>query len=62
MTKEEERICKKYHKGNFVHCNDCPLRVGKGAYDFRCKANSVYNRKTKEWEYKVGWYEVGEEE
>ena len=56
MTSKEERICEKYRKGDNkgkVHCNECPLRVGKGAYDFRCKANSKYNHKTKEWEYKA---------
>jgi hypothetical protein len=51
-TDKEKAICKKYSardsKG-YVHCNICPLRKGSG-YDFRCKANSHYNRKTKEWE------------
>ncbi len=53
-TEREKAICKKYSardsKG-YVHCNDCPLRKNSGTYDFRCKANSHYNRKTKEWEY-----------
>lgn len=48
------RICEKYseedEEGN-VHCFECPLRKGNGKYDFRCKSNSHYNRKTKEWEF-----------
>jgi hypothetical protein len=51
----ERRICKKYsaydEKTNGVRCHVCPLRKGAGYYDFRCKANSHYNRKTREWEY-----------
>lgn len=54
LTNDKERkICKKYgtrDSENLVHCNECPLRKGVG-YDFRCKANSHYNRSTKEWEY-----------
>ena len=56
MTKKEKKICEEYSKRDSqgkVHCRICPLRIGKG-FDFRCKANSVYNRKTKEWEYKEG--------
>ena len=49
----ERRICEKYSaydsRGR-VHCFECPLRKGEGAYDFRCKANSSYNRRTREWE------------
>ncbi len=51
---KEKRTCKKYGSkdaAGFVHCKECPLRKGKGLYDFRCKANSSYNRKNKEWEY-----------
>ena len=50
----EQKICEKYSKrdeNDKVHCNECPLRKSEGNYDFRCKANSHYNRKTKEWEY-----------
>lgn len=57
MTRKEKKICEEYSKRDFqgkVHCFICPLRVEKGLFDFRCKANSVYNRKTKEWEYKEG--------
>lgn len=53
-TNHERRICKEYGEmdsNGFVLCKDCPLRKGHGEYDFRCKANSHYNRKTKEWEY-----------
>ena len=52
---KEQKICDKYGArgadGN-TSCDKCPL--GKGAvscYDFRCKANSHYNRHTREWEY-----------
>ena len=54
LTNEREKaICKKYStrdSDGIVLCNACPLCKGSG-YDFRCKANSHYNRKTKEWEY-----------
>ena len=54
LTTDKERvICKKYSTydtDGFVLCGACPLRKGSG-YDFRCKANSHYNRKTREWEY-----------
>lgn len=53
-TDREKEICKKYsalNKNNLVQCNICPLRKGDGNYDFRCKANSHYNKKEKEWEY-----------
>lgn len=51
----DKRTCAKYSKfdnGGKVHCYECPLRKDSlGDYDFRCKANSHYNSKTKEWEY-----------
>lgn len=51
----EKRICDKYSASDetgHVHCKDCPLKKGNPSrYDFRCKANSHYNRKTKDWEY-----------
>lgn len=53
-SKVEQRICDKYSaydENNKVHCSECPLRKGGGFYDFRCKANSHYNRRTDEWEY-----------
>ena len=52
---KEKKICDRYSKRDEdgkVHCRQCPLQKGDGRqYDFRCKANSHYNRKTKEWEY-----------
>ncbi len=54
-NKREEAICRKYSaqdETNHVHCHECPLGKGDGdRYDFRCKANSHYNRHIKEWEY-----------
>lgn len=51
MTDREKKICAKYSardEEGFVHCNECPLVVDKGNH--LCKANSHYNRRTKEWE------------
>lgn len=54
-NKREESICKKYSaydETDHVHCHECPLVKGDNdRWDFRCKANSHYNRHTKEWEY-----------
>ena len=53
-NKREEAICKKYSardETDHVHCFECPLSKSQGKYDARCKANSHYNRHTKEWEY-----------
>lgn len=54
-TDKEKSICEKYSKRDetgHVHCHDCPLVKGDYRfYDFRCKANSHYDRMTKEWEY-----------
>ena len=51
----EQKICDKYSAYDatrHVHCNECPLVKGNpDRYDFRCKANSHYNRHTGEWEY-----------
>lgn len=61
-NKREKAICKKYSSRDSegkVHCNICPLRKGSG-YDFRCKANSHFNRKTKEWKYDYESEEVNE--
>jgi len=61
ITNERERkICERYSSYDdtgHVRCDKCPLRKGQGSYDFQCKANSHYNRKTREWE----WDEVKEE-
>lgn len=51
LNRREKKICYKYSKKNGIQCDICPLRIGTALYDFRCKANSFYNRKTKEWEY-----------
>lgn len=56
ITNDRDRkICEKYSKydiNNRVRCRECPLAKGNpDGYDFRCKANSHYNRKTQEWEY-----------
>ena len=54
-TKREKKICEKYSaydETGHVHCNECPLRKGDSEqHDFRCKANSHYDRSSKEWEY-----------
>ena len=50
-TDREKAICA-YDKNNRVHCDECPLIKGDPTqHDFRCKANSHYNRHTREWEY-----------
>lgn len=56
LTNDREReVCEKHRardKYGKVHCNDCPLNKGDFAHwDFRCKANSHYNRSKREWEY-----------
>jgi hypothetical protein len=53
-SKREQAICDKYSAyddNGKVHCKECPLRKSDGSYDYRCKANSHYNRRTKEYEY-----------
>jgi hypothetical protein len=55
LTERDQKICDKYSQRDIngdgkVMCYKCPLRVGKGSYDFRCKANSRYNKHTHEWE------------
>lgn len=56
LTNDRERkICEKYSaydENGLVNCRECPLRKGNWFFhDFRCKANSHYNRSTREWEY-----------
>ena len=56
LTNDKERkICAKYSERDetgHVHCHSCPLNKGNPAqWDFRCKANSHYDRKTREWEF-----------
>lgn len=54
-NRREQAICdahSTYDSTGHVNCNNCPLLKGNpNSYDFRCKANSHYNRRTKEWEY-----------
>lgn len=54
-SKREQKICDKYSaydETDHVHCNECPLSKGDShSYDFRCKANSHYDKHTKKWEY-----------
>lgn len=55
LNAKDQKICDKFSKRDekgFVHCNECPLNKGNPQnYDFRCKANSFYDRHTKEWIY-----------
>lgn len=51
-NEREKKICAKYGSrdaSGLVHCFECPLSKSEGPYDFRCKANSHYDRKKKEW-------------
>lgn len=52
-TDREKRICKKYSasdENGIVHCYECPLSKGNpDAHDFRCKANSHYDRHAGLW-------------
>lgn len=54
-TERERKICAKYgayDETGHVHCHECPLQKGDFEWwDFRCKANSHYDRKTNEWVY-----------
>ena len=54
INNREKKICEKYRaydSTGHVHCYECPLNKGNpNNYDFRCKANSHYDRHTKEWE------------
>lgn len=63
LTNERERkICEKYitrDERRKVHCNECPLAKGDVRHwDFRCKANSHYDRKTMEWEFDDEYAEI----
>ena len=61
----EQKICDKYSaydETGHVHCYECPLKKGNpNRYDFRCKANSHYDRHTGEWEYDDNGNIPGEE-
>lgn len=54
-SKREQEVCDKYSAYDeigHVHCNECPLTKGDyRKYDFRCKANSHYDRHAGEWEF-----------
>jgi hypothetical protein len=54
-NKHEQKNCDKYSaydEAGLVHCFECPLAKGCWLqYDFRCKANSHYDRHTGEWEW-----------
>lgn len=58
LTEREKKICAEYgayDESGHVRCNECPLSKGNPAqYDFRCKANSHYDRKEKDWVYDEG--------
>ena len=51
----ERKICDKYSardETGKVHCAECPLNKGDpNRYDFRCKANSHYDRHLGDWIY-----------
>ena len=54
LTKEEQKICDEYSEriDGKVRCNICPLSVGDATrYDFRCKANSHYDKEEGDWVY-----------
>lgn len=67
LNAKDQKICDKFSKRDekgFVHCKECPLKKGNSQnYDFRCKANSFYDRHTKEWIYDtyIGVTDVEEE-
>lgn len=51
LTEKQKKICEKfsaYDDTGHVHCNDCPLVIDKRA--LMCRANSHYNRRTRNWE------------
>lgn len=53
-TEKEKYTCAVYSakdETGHVHCHECPLRRSYGEYSFHCKANSHYDKETKEWEY-----------
>jgi hypothetical protein len=53
-TQKEQKICDKYSihdETGHTCCKICPLNKSTDSYDFRCKANSHYNKSSREWEY-----------
>lgn len=56
LTSDKERkICEKYSSSGEdgkVRCTECPLNKGDpNRHDFRCKANSSYDRRLVDWVY-----------
>lgn len=52
LTEKQKKICEKYSaydETGHVHCNECPLVVSHSKV--MCRANSHYNKKTKQWEF-----------
>ena len=62
LNAKDQKICDKFRKRDekgFVHCKECPLTKGNPQnYDFRCKANSSYDRHTKEWIYDTYSFDI----
>lgn len=54
-TERERKICEKYgayDENGYVHYRECPLaRADTSRWDWRCKANSHYDRKLMMWVY-----------
>lgn len=54
LQEMEIKICDKYSKPDekgLIRCGECPLNRSKDIDDIHCKANSHYNRSTRQWEY-----------
>lgn len=52
LTDKQVKICRKYSardENGKVHCRECPLVVSETF--FMCRANSHYDRHTRNWEY-----------
>lgn len=48
LTEEEKKICVEYSR---TGCGECPLDISDAIYDFRCKANSHYDKEEGDWVY-----------
>lgn len=59
-SEKDKKICAKYSAYDENHkcrCNECPLTKGDfRQHDFRCKANSHFDRHTGEWEFDDDYY------
>lgn len=54
LTEEEKKICAAYIRkvNGKVNCWVCPLKIVRTTrWDFRCKKNSHYDEKEKDWIY-----------